>query len=70
MSNQLTIPLIAKDDKNGDEFFIGSVDIPAAVDLSRATFLFFLPSKGSDVGHLKIRMRDAAKPRRHEDESY
>lgn len=69
MSTQLTIPLTSKSDKNGDEYFIGSVDLAAAVDLSKVTFLFFPPAKDEDtVGYLKVRPRDVG-PRRRDTES-
>ena len=46
MSNQLEIRLYSKEDKNGDEYFIGSTDIPAMVNLADVTFVFFLPPEG------------------------
>jgi hypothetical protein len=69
MSTQLTIPLTAKADKNGDEYFIGSVDLAAAVDLSKVTFLFFPPAKDEDmVGYLKVRPRGPDQRRRDSNE--
>jgi hypothetical protein len=57
MSNQLEIRLFSKEDKNGDEYFIGSTDIPAMVNLADVTFVFFLPPEGEAKGVLKIRSR-------------
>jgi hypothetical protein len=69
MSTQITIPLNSKSDKNGDEYFIGSVNLAAAIDLSKVTFLFFPPAKDEDtVGFLKVRPRDSDQRRRDSDE--
>ena len=57
MSNQLEIRLYSKEDKNGDEYFIGSTDIPAMVNLADVTFVFFLPPEGETKGVLKSRSR-------------
>ncbi len=57
MSDQIEIRLHSKVDKNGDEYFIGSSDAPASVNLREVTFVFFLPPEDGDVGSLKIRAR-------------
>ena len=65
-SRQLAVSLHAKDDKNGDEYFIGSIDAPdraqIVVDLNAMTFVFFPPPEGETRGTLKIRDKDF-KPR-------
>ena len=57
MADQIEIRLFAKVDKNGDEYFIGSSDAPAQINLQDATFVFFLPPEGETIGALKIRPR-------------
>ena len=57
MADQIEIRLHSKVDKNGDEYFIGSSDAPALINLQEATFVFFLPPEGDAVGALKIRAR-------------
>jgi len=39
--DQIEIRLFSKDDKHGDEYFIGSTDAPALIDLTKSTFVFF-----------------------------
>jgi hypothetical protein len=47
MSNNLTIDLKAKQDKNGNTFYIGKLEGPVLIDCSEgAVFLIFI----SDVG--------------------
>jgi hypothetical protein len=41
--NQLEIPLVVREDKYGDEYYIGSTDLPIMVDLSKVTVLVFHP---------------------------
>lgn len=59
--DQIEVRLFSKQDRNGDEYFIGSTELPASVDLSEVTFVFFLPIEGETKGSLKIRPRQ---PRR------
>jgi hypothetical protein len=69
-SRQLAVSLHSKTDKNGDEYFIGSIDAPGGakieVDLTKVTFVFFLPPEGETRGTLKIRDRGDIKPRDRE----
>ena len=61
---QLELSLVAKVSKkgSGDEFYIGSTDVPVSVDLSKVTFVVFHPEEGSDRATLIIKPR---KPREH-----
>lgn len=52
-----TMPLHMKTDINGDEYMIGSTDVPMSVDLREATFLVFFPEEGDEHGILMIRPR-------------
>lgn len=52
-----TMPMHIKTDVNGDEYLIGSTDIPMYVDLREATFLVFFPEDGEEMGTLMIRPR-------------
>jgi hypothetical protein len=60
--DQIEIRLFSKDDKHGDEYFIGSTDAPALVDLTKSTFVFFLPQEGKTTATLKIRPRQERRP--------
>ena len=60
--SQIEVRLVTKEDKNGDEFYIGSTDMPALVDLSKVTFVVFHPSdEGDDRATLIVKTR---KPRK------
>jgi hypothetical protein len=69
---QLEIRLHSKNDKNGDEYFIGSFDAPPGtnikVNLEQVTFVFFLPAEGESRGTLKIRAKDFKPRDRNTDE--
>ena len=55
--NNLQIPLSLKKDVKGEEYLIGSTDLPASLNLRESTFLVFFPEEGSDKGVLMIRPR-------------
>ena len=62
--HQFQFPLNLKVDTNGEEYMIGSTDLPMSVDLREATFLVFFPEEGSDTGTLMIRPRNCVRPQR------
>jgi hypothetical protein len=64
--HQFQFPLSLKIDANGEEYLIGSTDLPMSVDLREATFLVFFPEEGGDKGTLMIRPRNLI-PRPHRD---
>lgn len=51
------MPMMLKTDVNGDEYLIGSTDLPMSLDLREATFLVFFPPEGEDIGTLMVRPR-------------
>lgn len=55
--HQFTIPLHLKTDINGEEYMIGSADLPVLVNMRESTFLVFFPEDGSDAGTLMVRPR-------------
>jgi hypothetical protein len=57
MSGQLEIKLVEKEDKNGDEYYIGSTDMPVLVDLSKVTLVVFHPTDDDDRATLILRTR-------------
>ena len=61
---QIEVKLFAKTDKRGDEYMIGSTELPVLVDLSKVTLLVFYPEENKDVGTLLIR---PYKPKSHYD---
>ena len=63
MKGQIQFNLLLKEDRNGDEFMIGSTDVPASVDLQNATFVVFFPDDGETTGTMVIRNRNVP-PRR------
>ena len=56
--HQFQFPLNLKEDTNGEEYLIGSTDLPMSINLRDATFLVFFPEEGSDKGTLMIRPRN------------
>lgn len=54
---QLDLSLSVKTDRNRDEYYIGSTNLPFLVDLSKVTFLVFHPEDGGDRATLVIRPR-------------
>lgn len=59
--SQIEVKLVSKEDKNGDEYYIGSTDMPAHVDISKVTFVVFHPAEGDDRATLIMKTR---KPRK------
>ena len=57
MPGQFEINLLAKTDKNGDEYYIGSTDMPVSVDMSKVTIVVFHPAEGDDRATLILRTR-------------
>lgn len=57
MKHAFTLPLYVKTDVNGEEYLIGSTDLPMMVDLREATFLVFYPEEDETEGRLMIRPR-------------
>ena len=57
MSSQFEIKLLAKTDKNNDEYYIGSTDMPVSVDLSKVTIVVFHPAEGDDRATLILRSK-------------
>lgn len=62
---QIEIPLFVKQDKNDDEYMIGSMDdgdLPINVDISKITFIIFHPEETdgriTKPGKLVIRSKD------------
>lgn len=55
--HQFSFPMILKKDVKGEEYMIGSTDLPASVDLRETTFIVFFPEEGEDFGTLMIRPR-------------
>lgn len=52
---QIEIPLFVKQDKNDDEYMIGSMDdedIPVTIELKNVTFIIFDPVEDAD-GRIK-----------------
>lgn len=68
MSSQVEIKLVAKEDKNGDEYYIGSTDMPVSVDLSKVTMVVFHPTEDEDRATLILRTRRPRKFYRNDDE--
>lgn len=62
MASNIEIKLFVREDKNGDEYFIGSPDLPAEINLDDYTFIVFLPKPGEE--HAKVVLR----PKRKEEE--
>lgn len=52
---QIEFPLHLKEDRHGDEYMIGSTDLPVTVDLSKLTFIVFFPTDGARHGTMLIR---------------
>jgi hypothetical protein len=55
--HQFSLPLTLKTDINGEEYMIGSADLPVMVNMRETTFLVFFPEEGKDAGTLMIRPR-------------
>lgn len=45
MSGNLEFKLLSRIDKNGDEYLIGSPNIPATINLKDYTFIVFYPQE-------------------------
>lgn len=58
MSDALHIPLTIKTDRYGDEYLVGSYDLPVLLDLSKVSFFVFYPEEGSTKATLMIRSKD------------
>jgi len=57
MTDQIEIKMSEKQDRNGDEYLIGSVDFPASVKLNEVTFLVYYPENDGGPGTLVVRRR-------------
>jgi len=66
--SQIEVKLVSKDDKNGDEYYIGSTDMPAHVDLSKVTFVVFHPAEGEERATLIMKARRPRKVWKEEGE--
>jgi len=66
--SQFEIKLLAKTDKNNDEYYIGSTDMPVSVDLSKVTIVVFHPAEGEDRATLILRTKRPRKIWKHDSE--
>ena len=57
MTDQIEIKMSEKQDRNGDDYLIGSADFPASVKLSEVTFLVYYPDQDGGTGTLVVRKR-------------
>jgi hypothetical protein len=57
MSDQIEIKMSEKQDRNGDDYLIGSVEFPASVKLNEVTFLVYYPDRDGATGTLVVRKR-------------
>lgn len=55
MSSNIEIKLFVRIDKNGNEYLIGSPDLPAEINLNDYTFIVFYPEEGEDKAKLILR---------------
>ena len=55
MSSNIEIKVRIKVDKNGQEYLIGSPELPASINLKDFTFIVFFPEEGSETGTLILR---------------
>ena len=55
MSANIEIRMHVKVDVNGDDYLIGSPDLPANKNLNDFTFIVFYPEEGSDHALLILR---------------
>lgn len=54
--NEISIPLLAREDKNGDEYFVAHPqEHPLTIELSKYVLFFFPPSEGKNAGKLLLR---------------
>lgn len=65
--HQFSFTLALKKDINGEEYMIGSTDLPASIDLRESTFLVFFPEDGADHGVMMIRPRTLVPRPTHSD---
>lgn len=70
MSDALHVPLTIKTDRHGDEYLVGSYDLPLLLDLSKVSFFVFYPEEGSTRATLMIRAKDSlhTRPRMRSEE--
>tara|TARA_B100000900_G_scaffold314561_1_gene273442 strand:+ start:667 stop:861 length:195 start_codon:yes stop_codon:yes gene_type:complete len=61
MSTNIEIKLFVRTDKNGNEYLIGSPNLPAQINLDDYTFIVFYPEE--DENKAKVVLR----PKRRED---
>lgn len=57
MTDQIEIKMSEKQDRNGDDYLIGSVDFPASVKLNEVTFLVYYPDRDGAPGTLLLRRK-------------
>jgi len=55
MYDQIKISMALKTDDNGDEYLVGTTDMPVMLDLSNSLFLVFFPLEGKTTGQMVIR---------------
>jgi|14BtaG_2_1085337.scaffolds.fasta_scaffold133969_2 phage pi2 protein 07 len=55
MASNIEIKLFVRIDKNGNEYLIGSPDLPAQINLNDYTFIVFYPEEDGDKAKLILR---------------
>ncbi len=73
MRGQIEVPLLLRKDRNDDEYMIGSIDVPAWINLAEVTFIAFFPPDNAEdgareKGTLMIRPNSGRRPPARDDD--